>query len=308
MISTRPLFAAASSLALALAGPLAAQDMPDDNAPAENTSQAQAESGEPQSSDQEAADAISGMLGNIFGEADPLTPEQEAALPMAQQVVEKIFPEGTYAKMMNDTMKPMMDGMMGSFMDLPINEIAKLTGLYADDLPEMGDGSINQVMAILDPAFEERTRVITGVTIDLVTETMTQIEPGYREGLARAYAVRFSSPELADLNTYFATPVGSKYAAESMLIYTDPQVMSAMNEMMPAMLGMVPQMMEKIAAANAELPAPRRFSELSDEERAKLSELLEVSEDELAEAEPEPQPEVAADGEVSTMAAPEPAE
>lgn len=235
----------------------------------------------------DSAEAVGKLLGNMFGEAEALSPEQEARMPMAEQVVERIFPAGTYVKMMNETMQPMMDSMMGSFMDLPINEIAKLTGVMTPEMESMGEGSINEVMAILDPAFEERTRAITSVTLELITDTMKQVEPSYRAGLARAYAVRFTEGELAELNTYFSTPTGSKYAAESMLIFADPQVMSAMNEMVPAMMNMMPSMMEKIAVASEQLPPARTFSELSDEERARLSELLGVPEDELAVSEPE---------------------
>ncbi len=261
----RAIFASTASFALLAAAPLAAQD---EGMSAET-------------------DELSNMFGNMFGEAEPLSPEQEARMPAAETVVEKIFPAGTYAKMMNDTMKPMMDGMMGSFMDLPINEIAKLTGLYSEEMPELGEGSVNEIMAILDPAFQDRTKLIADVTIQLVTDTMSQIEPGYRAGLARAYAVRFTEAELADLNAYFATPTGAKYAGESMLIYTDPQVMSAMNEMMPAMMGMMPDMMEQIAAASEQFPPARTFSDLDDAEKAKLAELLGTTEEALAASEPE---------------------
>ena len=272
----RALFATTASLAL-FAVPLAAQD--------------DVETVKSEEMSQEDADALGAMFGNMFGEAEPLSPEQEARMPTAEMVVEKIFPAGTYAKMMNDTMKPMMDGMMGSFMDLPINEIAKLTGLYGEELPELGEGSVNEIMAILDPAFEDRTRLITDVTIKLVTDTMTQIEPGYRAGLARAYAVRFTQEELADLDAYFSTPTGATYAGESMLIYTDPQVMASMNEMMPAMMSMMPTMMEEIAKASEQVPPARTFSDLSDAEKAELAELLGLTEEALAEREPKPEVE-----------------
>jgi len=251
---------------------------------------------------QEDADAIGSMFGSMFGEAEPLTPEQEARMPVAEGVVERIFPAGTYAKMMNDTMKPMMDGMMGSFMDLPVNEIAKLTGLFSEEMPELGEGSINEVMAILDPAFEDRTKLISEVTIQLVTDTMTQIEPAYRSGLARAYAVRFTEAELSDLNAYFSTPTGAKYAGESILIYTDPQVMSAMNEMMPAMMSMMPQMMQEITEASAQFPPARTYSELDDAEKAKLADLLGTTQDELAAREPSIEVETSEEEEVAVDA------
>ena len=270
----RAFIATTASIALFAGSPLAAQD---------------GGTVESEELSQEDADALGAMFGNMFGEAQPISAEEEARMPSAEAVVGKIFPEGTYAKMMNDTMKPMMDGMMGSFMDLPINEIAKLTGLYGEELPEMGEGPVNEIMAILDPAFEDRTKMIADVTIQLVTDTMTQIEPGYRAGLARAYAVRFTQEELADLNAYFSTPTGAKYAGESMLIYTDPQVMASMNEMMPAMMSMMPTMMEEIAKASEEFPEPRTFSDLSDAEKAELAQLLGTTQEALAEKEPKPE-------------------
>ncbi|MEL6529087.1 MAG: DUF2059 domain-containing protein [Pseudomonadota bacterium] len=268
----RSIFICGASLAMLASAPLAAQD--------ESTTV------ESETLTQQEADAFGAMMGNLFGDAEPLTAEQEARLPAAEAVVGKVFPAGTYAKMMNDTMRPMMDGMLGSFMDLPANEIAKLTGLYAEDLPELGEGSLEEIMAILDPAFQDRGKLITEVTIQLVTDVMTEIEPGYRAGLVRAYASRFTQAELADLNAYFETPTGAKYAGESMLIYTDPQVMSAMNEMMPAMMSMMPQMMEEMTKASEQFPPARKFSELDASEKARLAELLGTTEQELAESEP----------------------
>lgn len=226
-------------------------------------------------------------MGEMFGKAQPLTAEQEARLPEAQLVVASIFPEGTYAKMMGDTMEPMMASITGAMVQMPTGELAELTGLPVSDLDNMGETAISDAMAIMDPAYQERTRRIAETSVKMMTDVMSRIEPGYRDGLARAYAVRFSVAELNELNAFFSTPTGSHYAAESMLIYTDPQVMSAMNEIMPAVMEMMPQMIEAIGEATAELAAPRQYSELSDEEKAALSGILGVDQDVLAAAEPE---------------------
>ncbi len=236
---------------------------------------------------QEAAPQAPAAMGNMFGTAEPLTAEQEARLPAAEQVVARIFPPGTYARMMNDTMKPMMDNIMGSFMDVPMSEIAKLSGLPAEQLPAMGEGSLREVMAILDPAFEERTRLMSGVTMQLVSDMMVEVEPSYRAGLARAYATRFTEAELADMAAYFSTPTGARYAAESMLINTDPQVMSTMNEMVPTMMRLMPEMMAKAKEAEAKLPPRRSFSDLTPAEQTRLAEVLGTSVEALRESEPE---------------------
>ena len=87
---------------------------------------------------QDTASEAPAMMADMFGKAEPLTPEQEARIPAAEQVVARIFPPGTYARMMNDTMKPMMDNVMGSFMDVPLAEIAKLSGLPAEEFVPKG--------------------------------------------------------------------------------------------------------------------------------------------------------------------------
>ena len=232
------------------------------------------------------AEALAGRFGDLFAAADPLTPEQEARLPEAMQVVAQIMPEGTLARMMDETMGPMMQGMIGDMAGAPALQLTALTGLSPLDLAEVEEDRLTAALALLDPNAQARNTAIGEVTFGIVSEVMAEVEPSYRAGLARAYAVRFSKEELVDLNTYFATPVGSKYAAESYLIFADPQVMASMNEMMPSMMGRMPEMTDAIMALVEQYPEGRTFSALSEEEKKQLSDLLGVSVDELSNSEP----------------------
>lgn len=237
---------------------------------------------------------LAASMGELF-KAEPLTAEQQARVPQAEKVVAQLFPPGTYRKMMDQMMGPMMDAMMSQVGQLPLADIARISGVEEAALAEIGDARLGEVAALLDPAFEERNRITGQVSLDMITRLMDRIEPSYRAGLARAFASRFSDSELGELQQFFATPVGSRYAAESMLIYADPQVMAAMNEMMPAMFEMMPGMIEEMQAKTAHLPPARNASELSDAELARLGELLGLSDRELKERAAEPQPP-AADG------------
>lgn len=234
-----------------------------------------------QDESQPPADASQDMaaLASAFDEmfpAEPLTPEQEARLPMAQAVVAHIFPPGTYARMMDEMMGPMMDSILGSMAQIPVAQLAAIAGMEQAQVAAMGEAQLGEVMAIVDPVYERRNAVASDVMMEMMGDVMKRIEPSYREGLARAYAVRFEPSDLTELERFFQTPVGSRYAAESMLIYADPQVMSAMNEVMPAVLEMMPAMMEQMQQRMADLPEPRKMSELSDAELQRLSELLGV--------------------------------
>ena len=238
--------------------------------------------------DAEPGDGTAGMgaLANVFGDAfkaEPLTAEQEMRLPQAEIIVDKVFPSGSFARMMEDTLEPMMDSILASVGELPLGQIAALAGRDADSVAEMGDARLGEVMAILDPAYQERNKIVSKITVDMTLELMAKIEPSYRAGLTRAYAVRFTQEEMAELNRFFETPVGSHYASESMMIYADPQVMSAMNEMMPAMMELLPGMMERMQQGMASLPPPRAVGDLSAEQQQELANLLGVSREELGE-------------------------
>ncbi|MEO0698453.1 MAG: hypothetical protein AAFY81_01910, partial [Pseudomonadota bacterium] len=175
---------AASALALCLAAPLSAQ---------EETAPGDAEI-------QQELDALGSLFGDMFGTADPLTAEQEARVPAAQSVVLKLFPEGTYAKMMNETLAPMMDGIMGNIVGTPAIALMELTGLPPSALTDVDEAKLAEAVALLDPNAAERNAEIGRVTIEMIGGIVAKIEPSYRAGLARAYAVRFTEAELADLD------------------------------------------------------------------------------------------------------------
>ncbi|MEO1647951.1 MAG: DUF2059 domain-containing protein [Pseudomonadota bacterium] len=236
---------------------------------------------------QKELDAVGDLFGDMFGTAEPLTDEQEARVPMAQQVVLKLFPEGTYSKMMEETMAPMMEGLLGSIAGSPAVTLLELTGLAPSQLNTVEEANLAEAVALLDPNASARNAEIGDTMMTLITDIVVQIEPSYRAGLARAYAVRFTEAELTDLNTYFGTPVGQKYAAESFLIFADPQVMSSMNEMMPAVMEAMPAMMGDIGGIAEKYPKGRTFSALSADEQNQLAALLGTTLEDLAAAEPE---------------------
>ncbi len=231
----------------------------------------------------EDVEALAGNLADMFP-TEALTPAQEARLPQAEAVVARIFPEGTYARLMDETMEPMMNAIMGSMKQVPLAQLRAIGGMDQSDLAEMGDARLGDIIAILDPAYEERSAVFSQIMVEMVGDLVEGIEPSYRAGLARAYAVRFERSDLVELDRFFQTPVGGRYAAESMLIFADPQVMSAMNEVMPAVLEMMPDMMENFQERSEQLPQPRELSDLDDSELDRLSALLGVAPEDLRAA------------------------
>jgi len=176
---------------------------------------------------------------------------------------------------------------MGNIDAEPAIALARLTGVDLLVLAELDDKRVEEALALLDPQASERNSAINGAFFDLISEVMVEVEPAYRAGLARAYAARFTKAELLDLTTFFSTPSGSKYAAESYVIYTDPQVMSSMNEMMPAVMQRMPAIMETVTEMSEKFPEGRFIYELTDGEKSRLAELLGVTVEELEASAPE---------------------
>ncbi len=260
------------ALALALTTPALAQDEP----VAERDAAA---------ADRKAMSAMmAGMgevMGGMFPEPEPLTAEQTARLPIAMKLVEQMIPPGTYQQLMDKMMAPMMDGIMGGMGQMPMATLLAYSNLDSEEVENLGDTTLSEIMAIVDPAFEERNAIISEATVGMIGRMMTKVEPLYKDGLGRAYASRFDKAELAEIGGFFATSVGSKYAGESILIYADPQVMGAMQQAMPLMFEELPLMMEEMADKTANLPAVRSESDLTAEDRTRLAELLGIQSSEL---------------------------
>jgi len=249
--------------ALALA--LASQSAPAQTAPAQTSPQAAATTPAPTTP------------------APSASPADNARLAAARVTVDHIFPAGTYAKLMGAPMDKLMDGIMGGVGQMPLREIAQMGGTDADSLAKLDKTTINDIMDIYDPAFHQRTTAMMHVMMGEMGTLMSQIEPSVRDGLAEAYAARFTAEQLADMNRFFASPSGHAYASNALLIQMDPAVMAKMQGFMPLMMKALPDIMKKVAAANAALPKPRTWADMTPAQHQRLAQLLGVSQEKLAE-------------------------
>jgi len=229
------------------------------------------------------------LLTPVPTDAQPyenLPPQEEqinpARLEAARTTVGHVFPEGTYARIMKRTFDSTMNMVTDSIGKMPLRDLAAISGKSVGELEAMDDSTLEEMMAILDPAFEERMRLVFDVMSKEMAKLMTRFEPSFRDGLVNAYARRFTTDELVEMNGFFATPTGQTYAAESMIIMTDPEVMAKIQEFMPVMMQEMPNWTAKLMEASSDLPSPRKPEELNDTEKARLAELLGVPVEEIA--------------------------
>ncbi|MEH6723348.1 MAG: DUF2059 domain-containing protein, partial [Qipengyuania sp.] len=243
-----------AAMALIMTSPVMAQDAVED--PAADMSREQ-------------VDEIAGMIAGMF-QTEPLTEEQQTRLPAAQQVVGKMMPEGFYGRMMRDMMDQMMRPMMTMF-SAPEFVLMSRLEIAEDDFGTLGEAQQAEIMAMLDPAYDRRADAVVNVITSRMSGVFTAMEGPMRDGLSRAYAVRFEPAQLADISAFFATPTGTVYAEESMALFADPQVMQAMMQAMPAMMSGLGDLDAAMIEAMAALPAQRGYDDLSAAERARLA-------------------------------------
>ena len=201
-------------------------------------------------------------------------PIDSGRLAAAEITVAHVFPDGTYARIMDKSMDMVMSSMMDSVGKMSLRDVAAMGGMSEEQLAKVGPGTLNELMAIYDPVYEQRMQLTMRVMMGEMGTMMTRFEPAIRDGLAQAYARRFTAVQLAEMNAFFATPTGKAYAAEAMVIFMDPAVMAKMQEFLPVLTRQMPAIMGKVQAATAALPKPRKPDELSDGERKRIAELL----------------------------------
>lgn len=229
-----------------------------------------------------AALAALGFAPGAFAQTPPPAPAataptiDPARLAVARQIVLKLFPPGTYREMLGDNYQQMMSQMMESMGGMPMAQIAHLGGLTEEQVKGLGDAKMGEVMDIIDPAWRERLKLLSGDMMGEMGGLFDKLEPRIREAMARAYARDFTLDQLNEILRFLETPTGTLYAKRSLAIFMDREVVAEMTAMMPEIMKEMPAIMEAIQKRVAELPPARKIEELSDEERQRLADLLGV--------------------------------
>ena len=233
-------------------------------------------------------DEFAGMMAGLF-QTEPLTEEQNARLPAAQAVVGEMMPDGFYGEMMAGMMDKMLRPMLTMFSQ-PEFVLGARLAVDAETIEALEEGEQAELTAMLDPAYEARGDAMVAVLTSRMGGMFTAMEGPMREGLSKAYAVRFDDAQLADIAAFFATPTGGEYARESMALFADPQVMQASMQALPAMMSGFGDIESAMREAMTALPAERGYDDLTEAQRKRMAELLDVDPAQLADLVNPPKP------------------
>lgn len=181
--------------------------------------------------------------------AAPLPAPDPARLAAAERVVDRVWPVGTFRRMMESTFAGTMPVVAGQ-------EMATTAWAADDDSKEarrarheartgrrIGGGTA-------EPEPEDAMASFNAVFLPAVE----RLEPPMRAAIARIYARRYDLTQLGELEAFFSTPTGAAYAADSLTLMSDPEMVAAMQaatmEMVGALFG-VPSEGAEGAAAEA---------------------------------------------------------
>ena len=209
------------------------------------------------------------------------TPDAER-MAAAKAVVEHLFPAGSYARVMNETLEKVVRAAVAKERDRQLSEIAVMGWLTDEQFQQLSDENIEAMIAIIDPASNKRMNAVRQAMAAELANAMSQIEPDIREGLILTYAQRFTPEQLIEINNFFSTPAGSQYAHESLPIFMAPEVMGQMTSKISKVGDQLPAMFEAVSMAVAGMPKHKFYAKLTKAERKRMAALMGLSEAELA--------------------------
>jgi len=211
---------------------------------------------------------------------EPLTAEQQARLPRAAALVERIIPPGSLQEVMGSMFDSFLSPMATAFQPDPVTLLAQGLNIETYEItltPEQAETAV----ALLDPAWRTRAEREAEALPALTGRMMSGMEPTIRTAMSELYAIHFTDSELADIDAFFATPSGTSYARKSLTMSSDPRLMATMMGEMPALFEAMASMEAEVAALTADLPPARGFADLSATERKGLASLLGMTVEDL---------------------------
>lgn len=185
----------------------------------------------------------------------PATPPSADRIAAARPVIDRLWPLGTYRRIMTDSLSDITIMMTQSAMGMKLGDIAPSADIAAADKGK----TLSEIMEKSDPQFRERMRIMAQVMNEEMIPLMDKVEPSIRTALTTIYARRYTTAQLRDLDQFLATPTGKLYAENWITSFYDPEIMTSMQNFMPDLMKAMPAIMKKVEARTAHLkpiPAP----------------------------------------------------
>lgn len=220
-------------------------------------------------------DAALAIVEKMFDTSD-LPAIEPARLALAQKTTAALIPSGSLERMVDAMYGKMFKAIMGEMGGDSDLMLSIKTGVESEKISALDAATKGKIADMFDPHRKEREGQIDKVIKPLISEVLADMEPPMREGMAKAYARKFSAAQLGDLNAFLATPTGTVYANDWMALQADPEVMLAVIKAVPPLVSKFIDRAPQIEKDMKDLPKEKQLADFSDKELASLAKLMKV--------------------------------
>lgn len=171
---------------------------------------------------------------------------EDGRLAVAREVAAAMVPDGSLARQMQARFQRF--DRAGESRDLgPPPSDPQLRAVY---------DKIRQMPA--DPALAERLRISKRIFDQAGIKAASDLEPVYREAMARSLARRQTAEQLRDVLAFMETSSGGVFAGHLMDVVAGPEMEEASRAMTATAMRRMAEAYREIEKATAHLPSPRR--------------------------------------------------
>lgn len=224
---------------------------------------------------QKEIDEAIALIEKIYG-VDQLPAIPPAQLALAKKTTGALVPAGSLEKMMDNLYGKLFRGFLGEFGGVSDLMLSYKTGVESEKIAALDQPTRDKIADIFDPQRKAREEQIMANVKPIMSEVLRDLEVPMRDGMAAAFARKFSADQLTQMNAFFATPAGSAYANEWMALQADPEVMLAIIRSVPPMIDKWVDRAPELEGKFKDLPKEKQLTDLSDAELTKLAGLLQV--------------------------------
>jgi hypothetical protein len=186
-----------------------------------------------------------------------------ARLAIAEQVIGKLMPDGTYKRTMEAADADLVRPLLNRLWTMKGSEFADAFGIT--DMKERDrNETFGEAMSGDDPYARERVEAYIKVYIDIAGDMFSPIEGDIRGAMARDYARKYDAKTLNDMNGFLNTPTGMIFARDYMLSSFTLDVLQTTLMVWPKMMKNADQFEKRWKDATAHLPPVPKKDYLED--------------------------------------------
>lgn len=201
-------------------------------------------------------------------------PVDPTRLAIASEIAAVMMPKGALRQSMQANVTRVSDGIRNGMLNAPMRAFVRDAAIKPEKQIRIDEDTAIAAMAVIDPAFAERQRLIADIVSKQLGAIIDANEPKARAGLSEAYARRLTIGELEALLAFLKTPAGAAFASAQTMIIGDPAMLDSGKAIAAETDKSAATIMKEAISATQSLPRPRRFADLTESEKAQVFRLI----------------------------------